>query len=62
VLTATAQTSRFHAEKAISDLESYSNILKNMERKLTSTEQERARVTAELKELKERYVKLISSS
>ena len=57
-----AQSSRFHAEKAIADLEAYSHILKNMERKLANAEQEKLRVNEELKEVKERYVKLLSSN
>ncbi len=62
MLNNATQSSRFHAEKAIADLESYSHILKNMEKKISVAEQDKLRLAEELKEVKERYVKLLSSN
>ena len=60
-MTTSAQSSQLQAEKAIKDLETYSDILRNMEKKLIDTEESKAKIELDLQNLKQRFMKLINN-
>ena len=55
-LANSAKNNKMQAERAITDLEAYSKILRGLERKLAETEVERESKEAELRDLRQKIM------